>query len=123
MKPSYDPAQQGFDFGAGNFLQDVCCVFDMSEFPNVEPEAIAEKLRCRGSYALDVYRKCMEIWEETLDQEIVEELRKLPNRDGMSAEMMAIVLGEPLDTIESDLQDAINHAGFSMDQLEVDVAA
>lgn len=123
MKPSYDPAQQGFDFGDGNFLMDVCCIFDMSEFPNVEPEAVANQLKCRGDYALKVYRKCMEIWEDTLDREIVEELRKLPNRDGMSPEMIAIVLGESTDSVESDLRDAINHAGFSLDQLEVDVAA
>lgn len=122
MKPSYDPAQQGFDFGAGNFLQDVCCIFDMNEFPNVEPEDIANKLRCRGEYALDVYRKCMQIWEDTVDKEIVDVLRNLPDRDGMSPEMIGIVLGESTDSVLSDIQDAINHMGFGLEQLEVDVA-
>lgn len=123
MKPSYNPGQQGFDFGTGNFLEDVCCVFDMNEFPNVEPEDIANKLKCRGSYALDIYRKCMQIWEETVDQEIVNELRQLPNRDTMSVEMMAIALGETSEAVESDIKDAIDALAFGLDQLETDIAA
>ena len=119
MKPSYSSDQQGFDFGSGHLLQDVCSVIDMKEFPNVEPEDVASKLRCRSEYGLKVYRKCMEIWENTLDNEIVEYLRALPNRDGLHVGTISVLLNEPVDQVESDLEDAINHAGFGLDQLEM----
>lgn len=118
MKPSYDPNQQGFDFGIGNLFEDVCTIIDMKEFPNVEPEDIANKLRCRGEYAIDVYRRCMAIWEDAVDREIVEELRALPNRDSMSVEMMAIVLGEDVGSVESDIADAVNSLAYALDQYE-----
>ncbi len=119
MKPSYNPDQQGFDFGDGNFLEDVCCIFDMNEFPNVEPEDVANQLKCRGEYAIKVYRKCMEIWEDTLDNEIVEYLRTLPNRDLLHVGTIAMLLNEPIEQVESDLQDAINHVGQHLDELEI----
>lgn len=120
MKPTYNSNQQGFDFGNSNLLQDICTILDLSNFPYVEPEDIANKLRCRGDYALDVYRKCMEIWEFTLDTEIVEFLRALPDRDGMSVEMIAIVLGETYDSVKSDIDNAMDRLGFVVDQLVKD---
>ena len=123
MRPSYNPDQQGFDFGSGNLLQDVCSIFDMNDFPNIEPEDVAAKLRCRGTYAIEVYRKAMAIWEETLDKEIINELRQMPNHDSMSVAMIAIALGEPLEQVESDLKDAINSLAHGIDMLDFEVAA
>lgn len=123
MKPSYNPDQQGFDFGTGNMIQDVCSILDMNEFPDIEPEDVANKLRCRGEYAMTIYRKVQEIWERTVDEEIVKELRLLPNRDAMSTEMMAIVLAEPIGQIESDIRDAIKNLSKGLEQLELDRAA
>lgn len=119
MRPTYGIEQQGFDFGTTNLVNDVCSVFDMREFPDVSPEDITIRLKCRGDHAMVVYRKCMEVWEQILDREIVEELRTLPSRDQMSVEMMSIVLAEPMDQIESDITDALNSLGYALDQLEI----
>ncbi len=119
MKPTYGIEQQGLDFGTSNLLSDVCAIFDLKEFPEVTPEDITIRLKCRGSHAMIVYRKCMEIWESVLDLEIVEELRKLPSRDQMSVEMMSIVLDEPIEQLESEITCAIDSLGFAFDQFGI----
>lgn len=121
MKPTYGVNQQGFDFGTSNLLEDCCSIFDMSGFPDVSPEDIAEKLRCRGEYSLTVFRKVMEIWEHYVDNETCEYLRSIPDNDGMSVAMMSIVLGETID--DSDISDAINSLAYGLEQCKNGVEA
>ncbi len=119
MRPTYNPEQQGFDFGNGFLLNDVCTVFDIEEFPNIRPEDICARLRCKSDHAMTVYRKCFEIWEEYVDKEIVEYLRDMPNHDPMSVERIAIVLGQTTEQIADEISDALNSLGFALDQNEI----
>lgn len=118
MRPTYNPDQQGFDFGDRFLLEDVCTIFDIEEFPNVSLEDVCARLRCRSEHAIVVYRKCFEIWETYVDQEIVNELRNQPNTDPMSPERIAIVLGQTTDEVEEEIRDALNSLGYAFDCLE-----
>ncbi len=120
MKPTYNENQQCMDFGEGFLLQDVCSVLDMDEFPDVSPEDVIALIRCKkNEYGYQVYRKAMEIWEDTVDREIVDYLRSMPNTDPMSVEKIAIVLGQETYEIEEEIQSALNSLGYALDQLEI----
>mgnify|MGYP003467214451 CR=1 FL=1 len=110
----FNTAQGGFDFGDSNFEQDVYAVFDMSGFPNVSAEDVAVRLRCRGVYAIRVWRKAISVWEQILDADIVEELRQHATIRPMSVEKMAMVLGEEETELGYEVKDAITSLANAM---------
>jgi hypothetical protein len=109
-----NPNQGGFDFGDSNFEADVFSVFDMSKFPEVSAEDVANKLRCKGEYALRVWRKAIQVYTDVLDEEIVNDLRQHDCIKPLSIERMALVLNESENELQCDIDDAIKSLAIAI---------
>lgn len=120
MKPTYNPGQAGFDFGESALVNDVGTVIDMKEFPNIGIEDVFEILKNnRVEHVLNVYRIAMEIWEDVLDEEIVKELRNSNDFPAATKGAIAGACNVEIETVESELEFALNALKDALDRLEV----
>ena len=119
MKPTYNPGQVGVDFGESSLVNDIGTVIDMEGFPDVGVEDVFQVLKNnRVEHVLKVYRLAMEIWEETLDEEIVEELRNSNDFTPASNRRIADALGTTVDSVETEVELALSALRDTMRELE-----